>query len=121
MKPTFRTAVCALAIAVAGSGATPLLATGAPHQQNDEHRAEDRNREQNRDRDNNQRSDESVYYNNRNYQSGWKDGQKHKHKNKKWKNDADREAYEAGYAHGNQGEQWHKPNKRNPNQDRRDH
>ena len=70
---------------------------------------QEQQRDQDRSRDN---RDESSFYGNSNYQRGWKDGLKHKHKNKKWKNDADREAYEAGYAHGNQGEKWQKPEQR---------
>jgi hypothetical protein len=50
--------------------------------------------------------DESRFYSNQNYKQGWQDGRKHKHKDHKWKNDADREAYEAGYAHGDHNEEW---------------
>jgi len=50
--------------------------------------------------------DESGYYSNKYYKQGWQDGQHHKHKDHKWKNDKDREAYEAGYNHGDHGEQW---------------
>lgn len=67
---------------------------------------QEQQRDQDRNRDN---RDESGFYGNTNYHRGWKDGMKHKHKNKKWKNDADREAYEAGYGHGDRGEKWQKP------------
>ena len=53
--------------------------------------------------------DESRYVNNKYYQQGWKDGGKHKQKNHKWKNDEDRKAYEAGFRHGDRGEQWQNP------------
>lgn len=66
-------------------------------------------RDQDRDREN---RDEGRFYGNANYQRGWKDGLHHKHKNLKWKNDPDREAYEAGYAHGGRGEQWQNPEQR---------
>jgi hypothetical protein len=119
MRQTFRMSICALAIAVAGSGATPLLAAGAPYQQHDQDRKDDQHQDQNRDRDNNQQHDERAYYSNRNYQGGWKDGQRHKHTAKHFKNDADRQAYEAGYGHGDKGEQWQNPNRKN--HDHQDH
>lgn len=50
--------------------------------------------------------DESRYYNNKYYKTGWQDGQHHKHKHHKFKNDEDRQAYEAGYMHGDHNEQW---------------
>jgi hypothetical protein len=53
-----------------------------------------------------QNRDESGYYSNKYYKQGWQDGAHHKRKDYKWKNDADRQAYEAGYLHGDHGEQW---------------
>jgi hypothetical protein len=50
--------------------------------------------------------DESRFYTNQYYKQGWEDGRKHKRKEHKWKNDADRDAYEAGYAHGDRNEEW---------------
>jgi hypothetical protein len=82
--------ICLFALVLSGLTVVPLLPVSV---------AQDHDR----DRD---RRDESAYYNNRYYKQGWKDGQHHKHKHKKWKNDADREAYEAGYAHGERGEKW---------------
>jgi len=108
--------VCLVALSVLGSTVTPLLA------QQDRDRDQDRNRGTMTDRDHDQdhnramtndrdrdRGDEAAYYNNKYYKSGWKDGEHHKHKDKKWKNDQDRMAYEAGYAHGDRGEQWQNP------------
>lgn len=74
----------------------------------DDHRDNQQERQYDQDRDHN--NDESRFYNNANYQRGWKDGQRHKHSKRRWKNDSDREAYESGYAHGNRGEQWRTPN-----------
>ena len=84
-----------------------LVVAGAQDDRRDNQ--QEQRRDQDRDRNT---TDESRFQGNSNYQRGWKDGLKHKHKNKKWKNDADREAYEAGYAHGNQGEKWQKPEQR---------
>jgi hypothetical protein len=64
------------------------------------------NHDQDRDRDNMQNRDDRNYISNKYYQQGWKDGQKHKHKNHKFKNDDDRKAYEAGFGHGDRGEPW---------------
>jgi hypothetical protein len=71
----------------------------------------DQDRDRDRDRDHDRDRDEHAYYSNPYYQRGWKDGQHHKHKNRKWKNDNDRLAYEAGYAHGERGERWQKPDR----------
>jgi hypothetical protein len=70
--------------------------------------------DQDRDRDNRAVSDrdDAAFYGNKFFKEGWQDGMKHKHKNRKFKNDDDRRAYEAGYAHGDRGEQWHNPNDR---------
>jgi hypothetical protein len=75
--------------------------------------------DQDRDRDNRAVSDrdDAAFANNKFFQEGWKDGLKHKHKNRKFKNDEDSRAYEAGYAHGDRGEQWHKPNARDRDHD----
>jgi hypothetical protein len=83
------------AIVLLGPAVVPLLPVCA---------AQDHDRD--RDRRDRDSQDERAYYNNRYYQKGWNDGQHHKHKHKKWKNDADRQAYEAGYAHGDRGEKW---------------
>ncbi|MGH9567245.1 MAG: hypothetical protein ACRD4I_14765 [Candidatus Angelobacter sp.] len=81
-------------------------------EQDRDHRADqDRDQHADQDRDHRNMSDnDSAYYSNKYYQQGWKDGLKHKRKNHKWKNDEDRRAYEAGFAHGDRGEKWHKPN-----------
>ena len=85
----------------------------------DQDRRGDQDRDQHADRDRRNTSDnDRAFYGNKYYQSGWKDGLKHKHKNHKWKNDQDREAYEAGYAHGDRGEKWQKPNGRDRDRDR---
>ena len=108
MKKLIRTSICMFAISVLGSTATPLLASPIP-QDRDQHHDQDRDRDRGMmtDRD---RGNENAYYNNRYYKQGWKDGEHHKHKDKKWKNDNDRMAYEAGFSHGDRGEQWQKPN-----------
>ncbi|HZU29502.1 MAG TPA: hypothetical protein VFB79_00205 [Candidatus Angelobacter sp.] len=67
--------------------------------------AQDRDRHDEQVQDHHDR-DESAYYSNKYYKMGWEDGQHHKRKDHKWKNDADRQAYEAGYMHGDHGEQW---------------
>ncbi len=93
MMKTVRTSVCALALSFAATAATPVVFA-----QDQEHH----------DRDNMHRveqHDDSAYANNRYYKQGWKDGQHHKHHDKHWKNDSDRQAYEAGYAHGDHGDQ----------------
>ncbi|MGH9571727.1 MAG: hypothetical protein ACRD4F_18955 [Candidatus Angelobacter sp.] len=80
-------------------------------QDRDQHADQDRDQHADQDRDHRNMSDnDSAYYSNKYYQQGWKDGLKHKRKNHKWKNDEDRRAYEAGFAHGDRGEKWHKPN-----------
>ena len=76
-----------LAIALCGSMAVPLLPTGSVAQ----------------DRD---RDDERGYQNNHYYKQGWKDGEHHKQRKHKWKNDDDRRAYESGYSHGERGDKW---------------
>jgi len=100
MKNIARISALALSFAFVGSTAAPLLI------------AQPTSATQDRDHD----RDDSAYRNNRYFKQGWKDGQKHKHKNKHWKNDADREAYEAGYNHGNNGEAWQ--NERHHDRDR---
>jgi hypothetical protein len=65
---------------------------------------------QEREQQNAERRNESAYYNNPYYKKGWNEGSHHKHKNYHWRNDADREAYSAGYTHGERGEQWQNPN-----------
>ena len=93
MKKFIRTSVCMLALSVAGPAVVTAVAVPIPAQDRDHDRVNDRR-------------DESTYQNNRYYKKGWKDGAKHKHSNKKFKNDRDREAYEAGYSHGDRGERW---------------
>jgi Ni/Co efflux regulator RcnB len=78
-----------LAFSMAGTIAVPVVAQDADHHD-----------QMNRD----DHHDDSAYRNNQYYSQGWKDGQRHKHRNKRWKNDADRQAYEAGYAHGDHGD-----------------
>lgn len=114
MKKLIRTSICMLALSVLGSTATPLLAAQDRDQQHDQDRDRDRSMQHDQDRDHdrgmmNGRGDETAYYNNKYYKSGWRDGEHHKHKDRKWKNDQDRMAYEAGYAHGDRGEQWQNP------------
>lgn len=94
----------ALILALGCTAAVPAVAQ-------DDHRDRQQNQEMRRDRDDNR--GESSYQNNPYYQQGWKNGQRHKHKNRKWKNDSDRQAYEAGYAHGDRGEQWQNANRQN--------
>ncbi len=96
MKSFLRTSVCILTLSLAGPAVvTSMAQIPVPSQERDHDRDHDRR-------------DESVYTNNKYYKQGWKDGAKHKHSKKKWKNDRDREAYEAGYSHGDRGEQWNK-------------
>jgi Ni/Co efflux regulator RcnB len=92
IKKIARTSALLLVMGMAGGTLSAVMAIPS---------AQDRDRDENRDRD---RNDDSAYRNNRYYKQGWKDGQHHKRKNKKWKNDADRQAYEAGYARGDRGE-----------------
>lgn len=103
MKKFARTSIYVLALAIAGCTATPMFAAPVPYQDQDRDHAG-----QNHDRDDRRAGDhdDSAFYNNRYYKQGWQDGQHHKHNHKKWKNDADRQAYEAGYGHGDHGEQW---------------
>lgn len=128
--------VLACAIALTGVRFTPLMASPLPQYQspqkdNDHDQNRDRDQakdhDQNRDRDRDQARDhdrdrdhdqamsdnDSAYHNNRYYKSGWQDGLHHKHKDRKWDNDDDRKAYEAGYAHGDRGEKWQKPHQDN--------
>jgi len=119
MKKFVRSSVFVLTLSMASFAATPLLAQqDRDHDNQTQNRDMDRHADRDHDRDN---QNDSAYYNNRYYKQGWKDGEKHKHRNKKkWKNDNDREAYEAGYRHGNSGEQWHKPMREKENRkDRR--
>ncbi len=100
-----------LALAVACCGWVQAAPQNEDHrnaQVGQEHRA-DQDRDRDRDRDHDRDREESRFYSNKYYQQGWKDGAKHKHSHRKWKNDLDREAYQAGYAHGERGEAWHKP------------
>ena len=75
-----------LALALSGPCVVPLLQVSVA---------------QDRDRD-----DDRGYQNNHYYKQGWKDGQHRKHRNKKWKRDDDRRAYEAGYARGERGDKY---------------
>ena len=89
----------AMILAIGGSTAIPVIAQdnhGEHEQQNEQQNAERRN--------------ESAYHNNPYYKKGWNEGSHHKHKNYHWKNDADRDAYNAGYGHGEHGEKWQNPN-----------
>lgn len=81
----------ALIMALGCAGTVPAIA----QDHHDQPQAQDH-----RDRD------ESGFYSNRYYKQGWQDGQHHKHKNHKWKNGTDRQAYEAGYNHGDHGDKW---------------
>ena len=77
-----------LAIALSGPSIAPLLPVAV---------AQDRDRRDDDDR---------GYRNNHYYKQGWKDGEHHKHRNHKWKNDEDRRAYESGYSHGERGDKY---------------
>ncbi|HET9182945.1 MAG TPA: hypothetical protein VFP59_12485 [Candidatus Angelobacter sp.] len=128
-----------LTLALGCATAVPLLAQNtdnrgdqaqaqqpAQHYQAQEQRDRDQRPDQDRAQDQDRRADQDhdrmadndrAYYGNKYFEQGWKDGLKHKHKNKKFKKDDDRMAYEAGFAHGNRGEAWHKPNKRDRDHD----
>jgi hypothetical protein len=108
--------VLALALVIGCSGW--LYAAPTNQNNDDRHNAQqDRQRDQDRDRaqdrDQDQNRAENAYYNNPNFKRGWNDALKHKRSNRRWKNDSDREAYMAGYAHGERGERWQNPNRRN--------
>jgi hypothetical protein len=126
MKNLIRTSVYVLAISVGTIAATPLMASPVAQQDRDhdngqmnrDHDNGQMNRDRDHDRDN--RGDE-AYINSKYYKQGWNDGLHHKRKNKKWKNDNDRMAYEAGLAHGERGEQWHKPMRDNDHHDNDHH
>jgi hypothetical protein len=92
----------AVVLAIGGSTAVPVIAQDN-HEEHEQQNA--------------QRRDESAYYNNPYYKKGWNEGSNHKHKNYHWKNDADRQAYEAGYAHGDHGEKWQEPNAQHQHDD----
>ena len=93
MKKLIRTSVCMVALSFGVPAVMPLFASTAPlTQDRDDH-----------DRD---RRDDSAYQNNKYFKQGWNDGMHHKHKHKKFKNDEDRRAYEAGFMHGDRNEQW---------------
>src|SRR5579864_6224806 len=94
------TAFAVTPISVARLSASPAA------QDRDQDRDHEQDREHNQDRNRDRDGNDSAYRNNRYYQQGWKDGEHHKHKNHHWKNDDDRRAYEAGYAHGDRGERW---------------
>jgi hypothetical protein len=85
----------AMILAIGGSTAIPVIAQDN-HGEHEQQNAERRN--------------ESAYYKNPYYKKGWDEGSHHKHKNYHWKNDADRDAYNAGYGHGEHGEKWQNPN-----------
>ena len=106
MKKLMRTLAFMCCIALAGT-AMPVL-SHAQDRDHDRDQSTDRDRNRGGDHDQMARGDDARYQNNHYYQQGWKDGQKHKHKNKKFKNDDDRQAYEAGFMHGDRGEQWNK-------------
>ena len=139
MKLTTGALVFTLAMGCAT--AVPSLAQDPDHR-GDQPQAQDQNRDrdqrsdqdraqdQNRDRDKDQRADQdrdrrntsdndSAYYGNKHFQQGWKDGLKHKRSNRNFKDDDDRRAYEAGYAHGDRGEKWQNQPDRDRDRDRR--
>lgn len=91
MKKAALTYALLSAFAITPISVSPLLASPA---------AQDHDQDRDRGRD------DSAYRNNPYYKEGWKDGEHHKHKSRKWKSDDDRRAYEAGYAHGDRGEKW---------------
>jgi hypothetical protein len=99
MKPY--SGVLAVVLAVGCCTAVPAIAQ-------DDHHDRDQSMAQSRD--------ESAYYTNPYYKRGWNNGLHHKKANYHWKNDDDRQAYEAGYAHGERGEKW-----QNPDAARHDH
>jgi|NGEPerStandDraft_6_1074524.scaffolds.fasta_scaffold11499_2 hypothetical protein len=98
MMKIVRTSVCVLALSFAGTAATPMVFA-----QDQDHHDQDQDHHDNVNRDDHH--DDSAYANNRYYKQGSKDGQRHKHRDKKWKNDNDRQAYEAGYTRGDHGDQ----------------
>ena len=144
MKNLLRIFAFVFAAALASSMATPLLAQQDQNRDRDDQKQvqdqdrdqnrgdQDRDRDQNRgdrdrmqdrdkDRDHDRMSgDESAYYSNRYYKQGWQDGMHHKRNNKKFDNDDDRRAYEAGYMHGDRGEKWHNPGKGDHDMDHHD-
>lgn len=83
-------AISFLAVALSGPCIVPLLPVSVAQDRDDR-------RDQN---------DERAYQNNHYYKQGWKDGQHHKQRKHKWKNDDDRRAYDAGYARGDHGDKY---------------
>ena len=81
-----------LAVALSGPCIVPMVSVSVAQDRDDR-------RDQN---------DARGYQNNHYYKQGWKDGEHHKHRNKKWKNDEDRRAYDAGYARGDRGDRGDK-------------
>lgn len=105
MKKQLLTFALLSAFAITPISVSPLWGSSSAQDHDQaQDRDQDRDRDHNQDRDRDR--DDSAYHNNRYYEQGWKDGEHHKQKNHKWKNDDDRRAYEAGYAHGDHGEKW---------------
>lgn len=96
----------AIILALALSSAVPVIA------QDDHHEHEQANVDH---------RDESAYYNNPYYREGWNNGLKHERKEYHWKKDEDRDAYNAGYAHGEHGEKWQEHNSHRENDRDDDH
>ena len=88
-------------LGLAGALCLPVVAQSYPQDQPRQHDQDDQNRaDRNRGYDN----QNSQFYNTKAYQKGLKDGRHDRDKNKgerankkHWKNDRDRQAYEAGY------------------------
>ncbi len=108
-------------VALGCAAAVPAVAQDNDHRdqqvQQDQHRDQNMDRDHDRDHNNMQNSDDRRYVSNKYYQQGWKDGGKHKQKNHKWKNDEDRQAYEAGFRHGDHGEPWQNSKHRDDDHD----
>lgn len=97
MKKKLLTFTLLSAFAITPISVSPLWGSSSAQ---DRDQGQDHNQDRDRDRD------DSAYRNNHYYEQGWKDGEHHKQKHHKWRNDDDRRAYEAGYARGHRGEKW---------------
>jgi len=94
-------------LGLAGALCLPAVAQSYPQEQPRQHDQDDQNRaERNRGYDN----QNGQFHNSKAYQKGMKDGRHDRDKNKgeradkkHWKNDRDRQAYEAGYMDGYRG------------------
>ena len=94
-------------LGLAGALCLPVVAQSYPQDQPRQHDQDDQNRA---DRNRGYGNQNSQLYNTKAYQKGIKDGRHDRDKNKgerankkHWKNDRDRQAYEAGYNEGYRG------------------